>query len=139
MKKIFNYTKFANDAHNTLVESFGALCDAVLDKKDNTNEYKEANIAFNESFMKECMSAIPNYEFSSIEDLKNPMIHNDIFMQHRFDTLLAQMITPVIPQVVSMGFENLYDVSQVGWGDNAKYFVESNEMFVGATCSCITL
>jgi len=38
------------------------------------------------------------------------------FMLHRFDTLLAQMITPVVPTVVAAGYENLYDVTQVGWG-----------------------
>ena len=36
----------------------------------------------------------------------------------------------VIPAVIAAGYENLYDVTQVGWGDNAKYTVESNEMFV---------
>ena len=36
----------------------------------------------------------------------------------------------VVPTVVASGYENLYDVTQVGFGDNAKYFVDSNEMFV---------
>ena len=36
----------------------------------------------------------------------------------------------VVPTVCAQGFENLYDVTQVGWGDSAKYFVESNEMFI---------
>ena len=36
----------------------------------------------------------------------------------------------VIPTVIASGYENLYETYQVGWGDNAKYTVESNEMFV---------
>lgn len=130
MKKVFNYTKFNNDVQDNLVESFGALAEAYMSGKGNTPEYREANKAFNEDFMKECVSAIPNTTFSGIEMLKNPMINGDMFMLHRFDTLLAQMITPVVPTIIAAGYENLYDVDQVGFGDNAKYTVESNEMFV---------
>lgn len=132
MKAIFNYNKFNNEVQDTLVESFAALCNAVIDGKAETAEYKEANKQFNADFMKECCSAMPSFnaENFSLEDLKNPMINGDMFMLHRFDTLLAQMITPVVPQVVAAGFENLYDVTQVGWGDNARYEVESNEMFI---------
>lgn len=93
MKKIFNYNKFNNEVQDTLVESFIALANSCIEGKSNTNEYKELNKQFNDDFMKECLGAIPNYEFSSIEDLKNPMVNKDVFFLHRFDTLLAQMIT----------------------------------------------
>lgn len=116
MKKVFNYTKFNNEVQDTLVESFGALVDAHLNGKANTAEYKEANKQFNEDFMKECVAAIPNTTFSDMSMLKSPAIHNDMFFLHRFNTLLAQMITPVVPTVVASGFDNLYDVDQVGWG-----------------------
>lgn len=132
MKHMFNFNKFNNEVQDTLVESFVALSNAVIEGKADTAEYKEANRQFNEDFMKECFSAMPNADMEkfSLEALKNPMIHKDVFLLHRFDTLLAQMITPVVPTVIAAGFENLYDVTQVGWGDNAKYEVESNEMFV---------
>lgn len=130
MKKIFNYNKFNNETQDTLVESFVALANAAMEGKNNTQEYKDANRQFNEDFMKECISAMPNTEFSGVDMLKNPMVNGDMFFLHRFNTLLAQMITPVVPTVVAAGYENLYDVTQVGWGDNAKYEVESNEMFI---------
>ena len=116
MKTNFNYKKFADENKNLLVDSFVSLANKYMEGKSNTQEYIDANKQFNEDFMKECVSAIPNTEFTSLEMIKEPMIHNDIFMQHRFNTILAQMITPVVPQVISGGFENLYDVSQVGWG-----------------------
>lgn len=132
MKMMFNYNKFNNEAQDALVESFVALCSAHMDGKADTQEYKDANKKFNEEFMKECFSAIPgsDVEAFTLEDMKNPMVHKNLFLLQRFDTLLAQMITPVVPTVVAAGFENLYDVTQVGWGDNAKYEVESNELFV---------
>lgn len=132
MRKIFNYTKFSEERLNTLVESFGALCDAVMNGKADTAEYKEANRVFNESFMRECASAMPSYneDTFTLEDMKNPMVHKNLFLLERFDTILAQAISPVVPTVVAQGYENLYDVTQVGYGDNAKYHVDSNEMFI---------
>ena len=130
MKTIFNYNKFNNETQDTLVESFVALSRSFMAGKGNTTEYQEANKQFNEDFMRECVAAMPNGKFSSVEDMKNPMIHKNVFFLSQFDTILAQMITPVVPTVVAAGYENLYDVTQVGWGDNAKYFVESNEMFI---------
>lgn len=124
MKTIFNYNKFNNETHDTLVESFIALSNSFMSGKGNTKEYQEANKQFSEDFMKDCIEAIPNTTFSSVEDVKNPMLHKNVFFLSRFDTLLAQMITPVVPQVVAAGYENLYDVTQVGWGDAGKYFVE---------------
>ena len=141
MKMNFSYNKFSSDTQNTLVDSFVALCEATIAGKQNTAEYKEANLQFNAEFMKECASAMPGYnaETFSLNDLKNPMISGDMFFLHRFDAILAQMITPVVPMVIAAGYENLYDVTQVGFGDVAKYTVDSNEMFIGATCSYITL
>ena len=132
MKTVFNYNRFNNEVQDTLVESFVALSNAVLDGKGNTAEYKEANAQFNMDFMKECISAMPsaNVENFNLEEIKNPMVNGDMFFLHRFDTLLAQMITPVVPQVIAGGYDELYDVTQVGWGDAAKYEVESNEMFI---------
>lgn len=132
MKKIFNYTKFEKQSQNDLVETFQTLCDAYMAGKASTKEYKDTNEKFNFEFMKECHSAIPNADVENfnLESLKNPMIHNDVFMLHRFNTILAQMITPVVPTVVASGFDNLYDVTQVQFGDSAKYFIDSNEMFI---------
>lgn len=118
MKAIFNYNKFNDENKNTLVESFIALSNAFIEGKADTKEYKEANKQFNLEFMKECVSAVPGTDIEKfdLEQLKNPMLNTDVFFIHRFDTILAQMITPVVPTVIAAGFENLYDVTQVGWG-----------------------
>ena len=132
-KKIFNYNKAnVTEDQRGLVEKFGMLCEKFMEGKNNTPEYMNANKELNGAFMKECYASMPNanVEKFDIEDVKNPMIHKNMFFITTFETILAQMITPVVPTVVAAGFENLYDVTQVGWGDNAKYFVESNEMFI---------
>ena len=94
MKKIFNYNKSAlTGEQQKLVESFGMLCDKYLEGKSNTPEYIEANKRFNEEFMKDCVEAMPNVKFESVEQLKNPMIHKNMFFLTQFETVLAQMIT----------------------------------------------
>ena len=64
MRKIFNYNKFNSDVQNTLVESFGALCNSYMDGKANTAEYQEANKQFTFSSVvkitKEINSYLPN-------------------------------------------------------------------------------
>ena len=130
MKKIFNYNKFNNEVQDTIVETFVSLSQKFLEGKSETQEYREANANLNETFMKECVEANPNLTFSGLDMIKNPMVNGDMFFLHRFNTILAGAITPVIPTVIANGYENLYETYQVGWGDNAKYTVESNEMFV---------
>ena len=130
MKQMFSYNKFNDIVPDTLVESFNALVQGSMERKNNTVEYQEANAKFNEAFMKYCVEAIPNGKFNSLDDIKNPMIHRDMFFLQRFNTILAQAITPVVPTVIADKYSTLSDVTQVGFGDNAKYYVASNELFI---------
>ena len=130
MRQIFNYRKFNDGMSDGIVETFQSLLAKSMDKKNDTPEYKEANSALNETFMKFCVEAIPGRQFESMEDIKNPMIHNDPFFIQRFNTILAQVITPVIPTVIANKYDTLYDTVQVGFGDNAKFHVASNELFI---------
>lgn len=116
MKKIFNYQKFNNETLDGIVETFCALSDAYMEGKADTKEYRDANAALNETFMKFCVESIPNATFTSIEDVKNPMVHQNYAFTTAFDTVLARVLTPVIPTVIARGYEQLMDVVQVGWG-----------------------
>lgn len=130
MKQVFTYNKFNEEVADTLVESFNDLVQMSIANKNNTPEYIEANKLFSENFMKTCVESIPNMTFTGIEMIKNPMVHGDIFFQSRFKNILAQAITPAVPTVAASGYEQLYDVFQVGYGDAATYTVDSNEMFI---------
>lgn len=130
MKKIFSYNKFDNELANSIVDTVYALAQKSLESKNFTAEYEDANAEVNEKFMKYCVESIPGQTFSAIDMVKNPMIHKDPFFLRTFDTILAQAITPVIPTVIASGYDQLFDVTQVGYGDNASYTVESNELFI---------
>lgn len=115
MKHIFSYNKFNDEALDGIVESGYALTQAFLEGKGNTHEYSEANKQFNESLMKFCAEGnVMNY--SGLEDIKNPMVHKNSSFLEKFDVVLAQILTPVVPTVVASGYDQLYDVIQVGFG-----------------------
>lgn len=116
MKRTFSYNKSGNEVVDSLVDTFYTLTQKYIEGKSDTEEYKEANTAFTDNFMRYCVESIPNATYSSLEMIKNPMIHNNIFFQQTFDTVLAQAITPVVPTVASEGYSQLYDVTQVGFG-----------------------
>lgn len=130
MRKTFSYNKSGNEVVDSLVDTFYTLTQKYIEGKGNTEEYRETNATFTDNLMKYCVESIPNATYTSLEMIKNPMVHNNIFFQQTFDTVLAQAITPVVPTVASDGYSQLYDVTQVGFGDNAKYTVDSNELFI---------
>lgn len=130
MKRIFNYHVFNDEKLDSLVETFNLLVEKYSEGKSGTPEYNETNSKFNENIVRVCMEAIPGYTFNSVADVKNPMVHKDLFFLQRFNTILAQAITPAVPVVASNDYNQLYDVMQVGFGDNAKYTVDSNELYI---------
>lgn len=116
MKQVFNYQKFNDENLDNIVETFALLTEKFLDGKSDTKEYKEANKALNEAFMKECAKDVPAFTYSGVEDVKNPMLYNSPFFTAKFDTILARVLTPVLPTVISRNYTQLYDVVQTGWG-----------------------
>lgn len=115
MRKQFAFKKTGNETVDTLTLAFSKLVDMTLDKKNNTEEYKEANGLFSKQFMEFCMSATP-FTFSSLEDVKNPSVYNNPMFKANFATILSQAIIPVVPSVISSGYEDLFEVFQVGFG-----------------------
>ena len=74
-----------------------------------------------------CSAILKAYEH--MDQLKNPQIVTaDVTFANRFAAVLSEAITPVVPAIISQEYTKLYDVVQVGWGDVAKYEVESNEL-----------
>lgn len=130
MKKTFNYNKFNVAIADEIVDSIYTLTQKFCEGKQNTPEYQELNASVTEKFMKYCAESIPGYTYNGLEDVKNPMVHKNMFFTQTFDTIMAQAITPAIPTVLVEGYDTFMEVTQVSWGDNAKYTVASNEMFI---------
>lgn len=129
MKQIFSYNKFNEDIADSLVETCYSLAQKSIEGKNNTPEYVEANKTFNTEFMKYCVES-NGMKWTGLDMIKNPMVFKKTGFQETFNTILAGAITPVVPTVASAGYEQLYDVVQVGFGDSAKYTIDSNELFI---------
>ena len=131
MRQMFSYTKFNDETADSLVMAFSALVSRNLEGQTihNSEEYKEANNLFSKNIVEYCLEN-SGAVYNDMEDLKNPMVYNNAFFKSKFATILAQAITPVVPTVVSAGYDQLFEVHQVGFGDNAKYTVDSNELYI---------
>lgn len=131
MAKMFTFANAGqNDTLDSLVASFSELVQMRSDKNFSKDaSYDEKNSIFNESLIKYCFEE-SGREFTGLNMLKNPMATKRQAFKETFDTVIAQIITPVIPKSTSDKYNTLYDVSQVGFGDNGKFIVESNELFI---------
>ena len=101
MKQIFSYNKFNEDVADGLVESLVTLSEKALEGKANTAEY--------------CVEQ-GGMTWTGMEMIKSPMVYKKTGFLETFDTIMAGAITPVVPTVAAMGYEQLYDVVQVGFG-----------------------
>lgn len=129
MRKQFAAKVTGNETVDTLTKAFSKLVDMTLDGQNSTEEYKEANALFNKQFMEFCMSGTP-LVFTSLEDIKSPTVYKNPMFKANFNTILSQAIVPVVPTVIASGYDQLFEVFQVGFGDNAKFTVASNELYV---------
>lgn len=65
----------------------------------------------------------------TLKDVANPNVHNHPNFKYNFAAVMAQIMTPVIPAMVSSDFMDMADVSNVSWGDTARFKVNSNDVF----------
>ena len=115
MKQIFSYNKFNEGVADGLVESLVTLSEKALEGKANTAEYQDANKEFSAKFMQYCVEQ-GGMTWTGMEMIKSPMVYKKTGFLETFDTIMAGAITPVVPTVAAMGYEQLYDVIQVGFG-----------------------
>lgn len=131
MSKVYT---FASAGQNEVMDNLVAVFSEIVDERKsknfvNNDSYKEKNKAFSEALLKYCFEE-SGKEYTGLDMVKNPMNVNRTSFKETFDTVIAQVITPVMPKLTSERYASLFDVDQVGFGDNAKYEVDSNELFI---------
>jgi predicted RNA-binding protein Jag len=65
----------------------------------------------------------------TIDAVKNPNLTNRGIYKETFQAVISQVLTPVVPALVSAAFIDMADVSNVGFGDNGIFQVRSNDTF----------
>jgi hypothetical protein len=92
----------------------------------------DAYVGDNKTFMEGiCKYAAEKagYEWTGVELLNNPMVIKNRMFQDTYNAVVAQIITPVTPAVVSNQYTEMADVKQIGFGDTARFIVKSNDLF----------
>lgn len=103
---------------------------ALIDDITVDNSYDEENRKYMETLVRYCVKKagydVSNFQMSNIKD---PTIHNKTVFKETFQAILAQVMTPIVPALVSAAFMEMSDVANIGFGDTAKFDVRSNDTF----------
>jgi hypothetical protein len=131
----FNHSPLMDEAANALVEAGIELTKkyvATLEKgatMADKEEYTKDNIEFSNLYMKHCVEKA-GYKFTGTDLLKNPQVYSDTEFNKHFRAVLAQIITPVAPAVITQKYCMVAEVRQIGWGETARFVIKSNDLFV---------
>lgn len=93
----------------------------------DVSNYEQDNVDFTESFMKYCVEG-SGFEWTGMEMVKESQVRNRAFMD-KFYAVTSQIITPVIPAVISTAIMNMAEVKDIALGDTAQFTIDSNELF----------
>lgn len=132
MEKFFSYTRTAD-------ESFNSLVDCTLDLARNCYEGKKA--ADYEAKNKDLLEAMgkkavegtayaASFETEGLSIFNRPMVKNNSTVRDNFNAVIAQVVNCIVPEVVNDTFSRfIAEVHQVGYGETARFIIESNDLF----------
>lgn len=114
----------ANKNKDSKKDIFSMLNDNMI------NDYKEVNDLTVEKIAKysakKAFGKADNFELHNVAD---PNVHNNRVFKETFAAVIAQIMTPIVPAMISTEFMDFADVSNIGWGDTARFKVNSNDTF----------
>ena len=114
----------ARKAQNSERKSFAELLADVKIDTENTNDLTvEKMVKYS---LEKAGVDVSNFE---LKDIANPMLHNKVVFKETFNNILSQIITPVIPAMISAEFMDFADIANIGWGDTARFQVKSNDIY----------
>ena len=132
MSKVFSQFRaplMADDIANKLVEGGITLTRKYSESNGKfTEDYEKDNKEYMESIVRYCASKA-GFNFTDISMVNNPQVLSNRMFQDTYNLIVAQVISPVAPAVVSNTYSEMAEVKQIGWGDTARFIVESNDLF----------
>ena len=132
MRKYFDYTRSDNEEFNALVDSALELARAKFEGQ-TAADYKEKNADLIYGMGKKAVEGTryeADFESKGLEIFKNPMVKNNSTVRDNFNAVIAQVINVIVPEVVNETFEGyIAETHQVGYGETARFIIESNDLF----------
>lgn len=132
MEKFFSYTRSTDEAFNSLVDCTLDLArEAYAGKKGADYETKNAELL--KAMGKKAVEGTryeAEFEAVGLKVFEKPMVKNNTTVRDNFNAVIAQVVTAIVPEVVNDTFSRfIAEVHQVGYGESARFIIESNDLF----------
>lgn len=133
MRKLFTYNRnYGDDSFNNLVDCALDLARATFDGK-KAADYNDKNAELLAAIGKYAVKGTPyeaRYEAEKLDCFKSPMVNKNQAVRDNFNAVIAQIVSAYTPEVVNEDLERyIAEVKQVGYGDTARFVIESNALF----------
>lgn len=132
MKRFFNYNRSEDQAFNSIVDCSLDLARACFDGKKPA-DYEAKNKELLEAMGKKTVEGSryeADFEKDGLAIFNKPMVKNNSTIRDNFNAVIAQIVTAIVPEVVNDTFSSyIAEVHQVGFGDTARFIIESNDLF----------
>lgn len=103
---------------------------SILEGTTKVGNYSEENKLFVEKLVKYSMEKagmdVSDFDLSVVA---NPMVNGRLAFRENFNVVVAQILSPIVPAMISAEFMDLADVSNTAYGDTARFIIHSNDTF----------
>lgn len=124
--KVYEMQKAKTITNEAKREQFKSMIGNVEDVNDYDELNKKYMFALCKYAAKETGADVSNF---TIEAVKNPQLTGKTAFKETFEAVIAQVMTPIVPALVSAAFIDMADVKNVGFGDTGVFRVRSNDTF----------
>lgn len=132
MEKYFAYTKSADESFNSLVDCTLDLARACYEGRkpaDYEARNKDLLYAMGKKGVEGTRYEVA-FEAEGLSVYNRPMVKNNSTVRDNFNAVIAQVINAIVPEVVNDTFSKfIAEVHQVGYGETARFIIESNDLF----------
>ena len=132
MEKFFAYTKTADESFNSLVDCTLDLARRCYDGKKGS-DYEAKNAELVKAMGKKAVEGTryeADFEAEGLAIYNRPMVKNNSTVRDNFNAVIAQVVNAIVPEVVNDTFSKfIAEVHQVGYGETARFIIESNDLF----------
>ena len=128
----FNYNRTSDEQFNSLVDCTLELARSCY-AGNKPADYAEKNAELLNAMGKKVVEGTrfeASYEVEGLRLFKQPMFRNNSMIRDNFNAVIAQVVNAIVPEVVNDQYARfLSEVKQVGYGETARFIIQSNDLF----------
>lgn len=124
-----------DDVFNNIIEGAVALAKAQLnDPKGYKSETYDAKVkSVDEALGKRIVENTmfqARFDKDGLKMFKDPQVTQSILVHENFNAVISEVVSPIVPLVVNSVFERfIAETKQIGYGETARFIIESNDLF----------